>query len=145
MTAFFVIIRNGFIRMFRLLFFTSGIIISALLTGVLIVLPLWLFATRLPRAYTAVTLSVTSLFTVVFIIRTLYRRYRNYGSMNDFLLHQIVPKLKICGIVVVFIAGLYGAAFLYTLSFAAAVPVSVLFLLWVAYVVSQKKSGHSAE
>jgi hypothetical protein len=143
--SFFIIIRNGFIRIFRFLLFSSGIIVSTFLSGVLIVLPLWLFATRLPRVYTVVTLAISAAFAAAYFIRSIYRKYRSSSGMNDFFRNRILPKLKIGGIAAIFIAGLYTTALLFTISPGAAVPSSILFVLWVAYVVSRKKTGPPSE
>jgi ethanolamine transporter EutH len=103
---------HGLGRAFRGLGLALALAAAVALVSLLIVYPLWYFSSRFGRGYTVFVLSALAALVLFLIARRLQRQSRRYGGFRVLARRRILPALRVAGIVVGVLAGLYGIALL---------------------------------
>lgn len=94
-----------------------------------IIFPLWFFATQAQMAYSITVASISILALLFFGGRGLYRKYKNYGSGKRFFQKVILQGLLHFGMVLLLLAVLFLAVFLFSRSYYVWGGLSLLFLI----------------
>jgi ethanolamine transporter EutH len=105
-------LRHGLFRALRGLGLALALGAAVALVSLLIVYPLWYFSSRFGRGYTVFVLAALAALILFLIARRLQRQSRRYGGFGALARHRILPALRVAGIVVGVLAGLYGIALL---------------------------------
>jgi ethanolamine transporter EutH len=83
-----------------------------MLASLLIVYPLWYFSSRFGHGYTLFVLAALAALILFLIARRLQGQSRRYGGFGALARRRILPALRVAGIVVGVLAGLYGIVLL---------------------------------
>ena len=105
-------LRHGLARALRGLGLALALAAAVALVSLLIVYPLWYFSSRFGRGYTVFVLSALAALILFLIARRLQRQSRRYGGFGALARQRILPAMRVAGIVVGVLAGLYGIALL---------------------------------
>lgn len=129
-------ILEGYARVGSWVLGALVLVAAAALVGVVIVLPLWLAATRLTTVYTVVVLVVLAGALLTWIIRGIRAQSRS----------SFLPILKAAGRLVGAVAVVYAVFALFAAGFLVpAAGVAVAGLLWLGYAASRGGTKTDAE
>lgn len=103
---------HGLARALRGLGLALALAGAVTLVSLLIVYPLWYFSSRFGRGYTVFVLSALAALVLFLIARRLQRQSRRYGGFGALARRRILPALRVAGIVVGVLVGLYGIVLL---------------------------------
>jgi len=105
-------LRHGLARALSGIGLALALACAVILASLLIVYPLWYFSSRYGRGYTVFVLSALAALIIFLIARRLQRQSRRYGGFGALARRRILPALRVAGIVVGVLAGLYGIVLL---------------------------------
>ena len=104
------------------------------LIGFIIVFPLWYLSTHHRQVYTALVLLILLFFILFWLGRRFIRLSGQYESPGNFIRRGIIPAVAKALMLLCCLISLYGIILLYSHGlFAAAIPSSILYLIFIGY------------
>ena len=117
-------LASTYVGLLRRLGSILAVLLMSAVASLLVVYPLWFFATRNRRAYTVTILVTLAIGVSVAVVSRVANRMRIDRS---YLSRRLLPWIRTAGTLVILLVGIYGAVWLYARGlYGAAVPLTLL-------------------